>query len=1019
MRRFVMVLLILASTFLATRTALAQATLGGVVRDTSGAVVPGVTVEAASPVLIEKARTTVTDGSGQYRIVDLRGGTYTITFTLSGFATVKREGVQLAGEGVTTVNSELRVGTLDQTVTVTGEAATVDLQSTTRQAVISKEVIDTLPTGRNYSSLGLLLTGVNTTRPDSGGALGDPMASLTVHGSRPGDQRILQNGVNTMTLQAGGDIGIAVPNPGMASEVTVDTSGVSAEQYQGGVRINYIPKDGGNQFSGSTFVGFANNSMQGDNLTDELRSRGLSSTSSIKQLYDVNPGFGGPFRRNKVWFYFTGRVNRADQNVGGAYVNKNAYDPRNFTYEPDLSRPAYNRTLWTDAQIRTTAQVTPRNKVAFTWDQQTRCSCPGTVNLDLPWAISSTTSPEASANFRSPTQRLLHAEWSSPLTNKVLVEALALHRTERWGFMHPTASAASDFISPAEEAILTSGALVPIIDAQTGRWSHGNFLQYNNNWVPNYFFRASMSYVGGGHQIKVGASDVVGFLESTVYNFSPYSYVTNIVPGLPLAVIAQNVRPVVTKSDQNYDLGLFAQDRWTMNQLTISYGVRFDAFKASSPPQHVVGPTPLTPNRPDIDFPKTVYNSWKDITTRFGAVYDVAGDGKTALKVSLNKYLQSQTVGPLSGFAGSGGLNPVNRLVNSTNRIWFDANGDFVPQCDLTNLGPTGECGPVDRPNFGLNDPNALQFSEDSQFGWGKRGYNWEFGAGIQHEIFPRVSVDVGYFRRWYGNFLVTDNTALGPQDFTKYTVTVPTRVGLPTAGDTITLFDPNRNVAQRNLTTRASDYGKQIEHWNGVDFSVNARLPNGVFLFGGINTGKTSLDSCEIAAKVPESLTVTPLGSPSPVSTPLEYCKTESPFLTQVKLNGAYLVPKVDVLVSATFQSIPGPPVRAQATYTERAPGVPLVGNSSQTVALTHSQFNAFLLVVGEDYGDRLNQVDLRIAKVLRLGKTRTSINFDLFNLLNGSAATRENATLGTYFRQPIEIMLARFIKIGAQFDF
>ena len=171
--------------------AFAQGTLAGVVRDSSGAVLPGVTVEAASPALIEKARTAVTDSSGQYRIVDLRGGAYTVTFTLSGFSTVKREDVRLSGEAIITVNAELRVGGVEETITVTGEPPTVDIQSATRQQVISKDVIDTLPTGRNYASFGQLLPGVNTSARETGGASGDTMSVMTIHGSRPGDQRVM------------------------------------------------------------------------------------------------------------------------------------------------------------------------------------------------------------------------------------------------------------------------------------------------------------------------------------------------------------------------------------------------------------------------------------------------------------------------------------------------------------------------------------------------------------------------------------------------------------------------------------------------------------------------------------------------------------------------------------------------------------------------------------------------------------------------------------------------------------
>src|SRR4051794_20566685 len=181
MRAMRRVLAVLCLAVLIPAAAYAQASLAGVVRDASGAVLPGVTVEAASPVLIEKSRTTVTDNSGQYRIIDLRGGAYAVTFTLGGFSSVKRDGVQLAGESVTVVNVEMRVGALQETITVNAETPTVDVQTTTRQTVMSKDVIGVLPTGRNYSSLGALLTGVTTNASDAGGAVGDPMASLTVH----------------------------------------------------------------------------------------------------------------------------------------------------------------------------------------------------------------------------------------------------------------------------------------------------------------------------------------------------------------------------------------------------------------------------------------------------------------------------------------------------------------------------------------------------------------------------------------------------------------------------------------------------------------------------------------------------------------------------------------------------------------------------------------------------------------------------------------------------------------------
>jgi hypothetical protein len=993
----------------------AQGTLTGIVRDASGAVIPGVTIEAASPVLIEKARTATSDGSGQYRIVDLRGGEYTVTFTLQGFTTVRREAVRLAGETVVTVNAELRVGELAETITVTGDAATVDIQSATRQQVLSKDVIDALPTGRNYASLGQLLPGVNSSARDAGGASGDTMSQLTIHGSRPGDQRVLQNGVNTMTLQVNGDRGIAVPNPGMASEVTVDTSGLSAEQGQGGIRINYIPRDGGNTFSGSLFATFTNSSMQSSNLTDDLRSRGLPSPNAIKTIYDVNPGVGGPIKRDRLWFYFTARVNRADQYPSGVFVNLNGFDPTRYDVVYDANQRAYSRALWTDGQIRLTGQVTPKNKVAFTWDQQTRCSCLAGPNTPSAGVVSATVTPEAGTNFRSPMQRLLHAEWSSPASNSLLFEAAAVYRVERWGNMPPNVGWSPEFVDASQQAVLESGALIPVLDLSNGRFSHGNFVGYNNNWVANSFVRATASYIRGGHQVKAGFSDSFGYLESSVYDYSPYAFFINI-PGAPpfVRVINQKVSPLFARSDQDYDLGLFVQDRWTVKRSTISLGLRYDSFKGTAPAQVVKGRTLLTPNRADIALPDTPLVHWQDITPRLGITHDVAGDGRTAIKVSLNKYVEGQAVGSLVGVnAGGAGPHPVSSLVNSTSRTWLDTNGDFVPQCDLTNTAANGECLAVANPGFGSTNTNALRFDPDGLFGWGVRGFNWEVGLGVQREVIRRVSVDVGFFRRWYGNFRVTDNLALAANDFTRVSIVAPSAPGLSTSGDTLTTFDANRVVQAQNLTTLASKYGEQKEHWNGVDVSLNARLANGLFLFGGVSTGKTLLDNCDVAASVPESLTAAGAGGTS-TSRALEYCHIESPFLTQVKLNGAYTIPKADVLVSAAFQSAPGPVVQANYVITDRAPGVPLVGGTTATVTLLPSSAG-----VGAEYGERLNQLDLRMGKVFRVARTKTVFNVDLFNLFNANAVTAENPAFPAAFRRPTQIVLARFVKISAQFDF
>ena len=229
-----------------------QATLAGIARDASGAVLPGVTVEAASPVLIEKVRTSITDDTGRYSIPDLRPGEYRVTFTLPGFRTIVREAVAVSGTAVVTINAELAVGGVEETITVSGDTPVVDLQSTTRQAVMDQEIVSAIPSSRTPFTVGVLIPGVRKgafTGQDVGGSVVQEVASLEANGGRTSDQRMMVNGVALSSGIAGGWGGGAVPNATGTAEFAIDVSGVDAQAATGGVRINFIPRDGGDRKS--------------------------------------------------------------------------------------------------------------------------------------------------------------------------------------------------------------------------------------------------------------------------------------------------------------------------------------------------------------------------------------------------------------------------------------------------------------------------------------------------------------------------------------------------------------------------------------------------------------------------------------------------------------------------------------------------------------------------------------------------------------------------------------------------
>ena len=277
--------------------------IAGVVRDSSGAVLPGVTVEASSPALIEKVRTVATDTQGRFNIVDLRPGTYTVIFTLVGFTPVRREGIELSAAFTANVNAELRVGSLEETITVTGESPVVDTQNVIRRQVMDDEVIQSMPTSKNWSTLGIMTVGVFSNQNDVGGTAGEHQNQLKAHGGSFNDRIVQLDGLMIANMACNYSCTGVSTNDASTQELSYEFGAISAEVAGGGVRVNIIPSEGGNKFSGLAFVNFANDGLQGNNVDDELRSQGITTADSIKNIYDTSFAIGGPLKRDKLWFW--------------------------------------------------------------------------------------------------------------------------------------------------------------------------------------------------------------------------------------------------------------------------------------------------------------------------------------------------------------------------------------------------------------------------------------------------------------------------------------------------------------------------------------------------------------------------------------------------------------------------------------------------------------------------------------------------------------------------------------------
>src|SRR6476659_11165331 len=296
----------------------AQSSIVGLVRDTSGAVLPGVTVEAASDVLIEKTRSVVTDGDGRYTIVDLRPGTYKITFSLTGFSTLVRDGIELPGNTTVPINVDLKVGALEESVTVSGQSPLVDVQNAQRTQVVDREVIDALPTTRNMQSVGSIVPGVKLSRPDVGGSQGMEQTYMRTHGADDRHTSMQVDGMSVNSAMGDGNIQ-AYNDDALAQQVVFQTSALPAEVASGGVRVNMIPKDGGNTFKGGGFFGGTAHGWQSDNNDDALKARGFLYRNFVQHVQDFNVNAGGPIVRDRLWFFSTARHVSVAEGVANTY----------------------------------------------------------------------------------------------------------------------------------------------------------------------------------------------------------------------------------------------------------------------------------------------------------------------------------------------------------------------------------------------------------------------------------------------------------------------------------------------------------------------------------------------------------------------------------------------------------------------------------------------------------------------------------------------------------------------------
>ena len=929
--------------------------IAGLASDTTGGAMPGVTVEVRSPALIEGVRVATTGGQGLYRFVDLPVGTYTVTFTLPGFRTTIREGILLSTDFTADVDVEMAVGALEETITVSGASPVVDVQNTVSREIISRDIIDAVPTGRGSGALAALVPGVVLDRPvrqDVGGSRGEQSVRSGIHGGTAGDLRQFVDGMQ-INMRHGAERQYQ-PVTEDAEEIAYGLGGGGPEDQLGGIRVNFITKSGGNELSGNFLATGTSARFQGSNLSDDLIDRGLNENniSRLDYIRDVSGSLGGPIRQDKLWFFSSHRWWSSANFVAASFENST---PESFTYTPDFSRPGLNDYDNHTHKIALTWQVNQQNKIKGSYDYQWRCDCHRPA--------SNTLAPEA-AWYQTYPADVMITTWTYAPSSRILVEAG--HARTIYSYFRDPQPGVGDRISTLE------------LSTNFRYRAAATYESWNNT---NTHTRGSMAYVTGAHAFKVGMDMfTVSNRDTERTNQSILYRLRNGVPD-SVDVVAD---PFVYQDRLNYDFGVYVQDQWTIDRLTLNMGARLENVNASVDEQNLEAGRWVPARHFDAVQDAVTY---KDFSPRLGAAYDLFGNGKTALKVRIGRYV--------SGSPRARAQNPVTTSVERARRSWNDLNEDFIAQ--------ESELGPLSDSRFGGTAPGT-RYAADSTSGWGNRLNNWQASVSVQQELRPGVAVNLGYYRTSWYSFTTRDNLSVTAADFDPFCIVIPTDSRLPGGGGGDLCGNYNINPAKfgqvNTLVTQTSNFGKRTRIYDGVDLTFGARLMNGGVLGGGVSIGHRVDNDCEAIVDSPDT----------------NFCEVTPPFQPQLKLNGSYPLPWWDVLVSATFQNLPGVPISASYSASnaqiEPTLGRPLAGRRrSATIAN--------LFAPQQYFEGRINQFDFRLTKIFTFDRVRLHAKFDVYNVMNASPILSINTRFGSNYLEPGRILDARLAKFEVQMQF